>query len=210
MNALIRQKSQELSFALLRVAAHIRRYELRRNLERLTYHLLENVSYQNPEIALSSIEAIRNFVLLGKNIYEIEAVNAKILNRELEQLSNEIHRFEGTTALPDLESMFTKKIEIKPEPKEVIIPEEEMPNPAIESGNQEMDNAEYGNTEIRKGKIFAMLATAPEKRLSLKEIVAAFPEVSDRTIRYDLKRLFEQGKVIRQGSGGPSNYYMVK
>jgi len=238
MNELIIRKSQELCFALLRVAAHIRRYEMRKTLERLTYHLLENVSYQNAEMSLGTISAIRNFVVLGKNIYEIEPVNAKILERELDLLAKELQLAGGVTRIEDLESLFTKQVAITKspvaaksqkatkaaetaiEPEEVFIDdfeinygESEINNPAMrQSGNENaaIGNAEEGNSAMRKDKIFVMLSTAPEKRLALKELIAAFPGVSERTIRYDLKKLTEGGRIVRQGSGGPSSYYTVQ
>lgn len=244
MNDSIIRKSQELCFALLRIAAHIRRYEMRKTLERLTYHLLENVSYQNAEMSLGTISAIRNFVILGKNIYEVEPVNAKILERELDVLSREIRLDGGLTRIDDLDSIFTKHIEInRPAesqkivkqkrvveskktnnqqfiPEEVIIDdfeinygESEMDNAAMRqfgNDNAAIGNMEESNSAMRQDKIFIMLSTAPEKRLALKELIAAFPEVSERTIRYDLKKLTEEGRVIRQGSGGPSSYYTAQ
>ncbi len=221
MDSSINQRSQELCFALLRVAAHIRRFELRRTIERLSYHLLESISYQNPEMALSTIDALRNFVVLGKNVYEIENVNAKILDRELEQLSNAFRHSTGLSALPDLESFFTKnilvrhaaekkvKIEPKQAPQEVIVAEsdvEEALTQMRQSGNEESGNEEAA---IRQNKIESLLQSAPMNRLALKDFIAAFPEVSERTIRNDLRRLFDGGRIVRQGSGGPANYYTL-
>lgn len=203
----VTQKAQEICFALLRVAAHIRRSELRRTFERLSYALLENVSYENPEATILTIFALRNFVTLAKNAYEIELVNAKILDRELEQLSNEFKSIAGIPELVDLESSFTKKVKTQVVPSEVVIPEAEIRNELIV--NPESGNPEDGDSAIRKEKILKMILTAPQKKLALKDITSAFPEVSERTIRYDLKKLFIEGKIIRQGSGGPSNYYTV-
>lgn len=220
MNSFITQKSQELSFALLRVAGHIRRFELRRTIERLSYHLLENISYENPEMSLTTIAALRNFVTLAKNVYEIETLNARILDRELEHLAAEVRKHAGVDSLPDLETLFTQRVEMRQNaakkntakvsvlpdsaPSEVVIPESE-----VQKENVIHNEIEDRNAAIRRDKLFLMISTAPEKRLALKEIVAAFPDVSERTLRYDLKRLTEQGRIIRQGSGGPSNYYIV-
>jgi hypothetical protein len=219
MKPFISQKTQEICFAVLRISSHIRRSELRRSLERVSYHLIENVSYENVELSLSSIAALKSFVQLGKNIYEIELINAKILERELNQLNDEIKSFAGINSLPDIESFFTKKVELKqsttPKAKkevslsEVVIPEAEIRNEAIEYGNDESGNSEDGSSGIRQEKIYALIGSSTDKKIALKDIVAAFPEVSERTIRYDLKKLFEAGKVVRQGSGGPSNHYAV-
>lgn len=222
MNSFIIEKSQEICFAVMRVSAHIRRVEFRHNLERLSYKLLDSVSFSESELAIATIAAMRNFVVFGKNIFEIEPLNAKVLDRELEQLSNEVKRFAGIDSLPDLESIFTRKLDVRRSvaPQKEVLKAKKAPdreivdkvNPAIrQSGNNtETAISDEQSAEIRKEKIYIMLSTAAEKRLALKDIVAAFPEVSERTIRYDLKKLFRQGRIERQGSGGPSNYYMVR
>src|SRR3989344_4627382 len=109
----IAQKAQELCFALVRISSSMRRRELSRTIERLSYHLLENASYDNSEMTISTISALRNFVLLGKNIYEIDPANAKIIERELERLENEIRRRAGVNELPDLQTIFTQPVEIR-------------------------------------------------------------------------------------------------
>ena len=44
----------------------------------------------------------------------------------------------------------------------------------------------------------------------LKNLIAEFPDVSERTIRYDLQRLCDQGLVERVGNGGPASFYRYK
>jgi hypothetical protein len=44
----------------------------------------------------------------------------------------------------------------------------------------------------------------------LKDIQEILPNVSERTIRYDLQKLCEQGMVERVGNGGPGGYYKLK
>ncbi len=44
----------------------------------------------------------------------------------------------------------------------------------------------------------------------MKDLMAAFPDVSERTIRNDLQRLLAQNKVDRIGSGGPASFYVIK
>lgn len=207
MEIAIFRKAQELSFALLRVAAHVRRFELRQTLERLSYHLLENISYQNQEMTIRTIDALRNFVQLGKNIYEIETLNAKILDRELEHLGNQIRKISGLGGIHDLETLFTKEVTVKNQESGIRNKEEEKEYGNEETGNEETEVILDTETGTRKQRIIDIISSSTDKRLSLKEIVAAFPEVSSRTIRNDLKRLFEEGKVMRQGPGGPASYY---
>ena len=233
MNQKITTKTQEAAFALLRVSAYIRRFELRKRFEVLSYNLIENVAYKNPEMSLLTITGLRNFLSLARQLYEVEINNAKIIDRELEILENEINRFAGSPEQVDLQSLFSQPVSIKnpaiaPTKQKgsfkkdaqtvqihkidgVVIKDSEVGVEAIEYGN---DNAaiESGNSEdqgaaIRQSRIAALIAGSVDSRLPLKSIIAAFPGVSERTLRYDLKSLFEQGRVRRQGSGGPSNFY---
>lgn len=213
MNELIVRKAQELSFAVLKVAAYIRRFELRQRIEKLSFNLLENISYQNPELSLSSIDALRNFVMLGKNLYEIETRNAVILDRELSALHAQVRHFAGVGKSLDVESLFSIELPVKKSPPAPKLAEDGSGEIAIDEGG----NEEYGNksgndftANYRQEKIMAMIATSPDRQLQLKDFIAAFPELSERTIRYDLKKLADSGRIARQGSGGPSNYYTLK
>ena len=44
----------------------------------------------------------------------------------------------------------------------------------------------------------------------MKDLMAAFSEVSERTLRYDLQKLVGRGLVERMGNGGPSSVYVIK
>lgn len=44
----------------------------------------------------------------------------------------------------------------------------------------------------------------------MKDLIAEFPDVSERTLRYDLQRLLQQGSIDRIGNGGPASYYVMK
>ena len=44
----------------------------------------------------------------------------------------------------------------------------------------------------------------------IKDLIAAFPGVSERTLRYDLQKFCEEGIIERVGLGGPGTYYQLK
>jgi len=44
----------------------------------------------------------------------------------------------------------------------------------------------------------------------LKDLQSAFPDVSERTLRYDLQKLMDEGKVERLGGGPTSAYRLIK
>ncbi|PIT93092.1 MAG: hypothetical protein COU06_01670 [Candidatus Harrisonbacteria bacterium CG10_big_fil_rev_8_21_14_0_10_38_8] len=210
MNLFIEKKAQEISFALLRVAAYIRRFELRRRIENLSYHLIENISYKNDDLTLQTIEGLISFITLAKNVYELEPVNYDILKRELTILKNEIEEYSGKFAVNDIEKFFTRVESIK-----VNTNKEEKygnSNTAKEYGKEvaelSSNNAPVIQPTNRQQIIIDRLRTSGEGKLQLKDILEVLPEVSERTIRYDLKKLFRSGKIFREGSG-PSSYYML-
>ncbi len=219
MNQFIRQKSREISYAVLRLAAYVRRFELRRRLEVLAYHLLENVSYKNTELTLGTIEAIDSLVSLGKSVYEIEPVNAKIITRELELLAGEIQKLEMVLPSGSIESIFSAKPLEKSPTRELMairqaaspIRQSEQRIPAIISKpDVQVSTGEASQSALnRQLAIVAMIQKSAERKLQLKDIIAGLPGVSERTIRYDLKYLCETGKLTRQGNGGPSNFYAL-
>jgi len=43
-----------------------------------------------------------------------------------------------------------------------------------------------------------------------RDLQAVFPGLSERTLRYDLQRLVEEGKIERGGGGGPASWYRLK
>lgn len=200
MSKFIKEKSQEISFAVLRVAAYVRRFDLRKKLEELSYHLIENIYYGNEELSLSTISTIEGFLTLSRNVYEIEPINYKILMDQLAILRRELLTAKTATAGVSIDDIFKAKNE------EAVVP-------AIRQ------NREYGNnvatepsasTSDRQKAIVSAIRQFAGMKMQLKDIVPLFPGVSSRTLRYDLKQLCERGELVREGNGGPSNFYGVK
>jgi hypothetical protein len=44
----------------------------------------------------------------------------------------------------------------------------------------------------------------------LKDLITALPNVSERTIRYDVQRLVDKGMIERVGTGGPNSFFRLK
>lgn len=206
--------AQELSFALIKVSAYIRRVALRHSIDRLAYKMLESVAIGKAEDAFSALLAIRQFVELGKNLYEIETNNARILLREIETLSSEIKKSTESWAQLGIESIFTKKVAVnKPKktntaneiPAEIVISEAEIGNELVSAG--EPPTAPSQRAYERQERMLSMVSDASDKRMQLRDFMVAFPGISERTLRYDLKHLCESGKLVRAGEGGPGSYY---
>lgn len=63
------------------------------------------------------------------------------------------------------------------------------------------------NAAIRQSAIISKVKSGNGDGIKLKEITSEFPDVSERTLRYDLQRLCSQGVIERVGNGGPASHY---
>lgn len=193
----VNQKAQEISYALVRVAAYIRRQEFRQRIERLAFQLLEEASSGNLEAALKTTASLESLINLGKSIYEIEPVNAKIIIGEMKSLDAAMRQIAGLEELPNLESAFSSF-------------------PAVIAEKQEFGNGNGNgngnglNSTIRQSAILEKIRQSDGRQSQLKDILAAFLDVSERTMRYDLQKLCNQGLLERAGNGGPGSYYLLK
>lgn len=208
----IKDKAREISYALIRVAFYVKRDDLRSRLESLAVELLENSSrvsvensLENINKALTSVSVLDGLIRLGHSIYEIEPVNATILVRELDGLNSTIRQSGNSLAdrdgvLPDLETFFqVKDFTAKQDAANASSLDSEI---VSGSGNNGL------NAAIRQAAIVNRIKSGNGCRL--KDLLAEFPDVSERTIRYDLQRLCERGEIERVGNGGPASYYTIK
>lgn len=83
------------------------------------------------------------------------------------------------------------------------------------NNSAEMVIRQYGNTVIPLGTNPAIRQSVIINRIRqnhncrLKDIQEFLPDSSERTIRYDLQDLIQQGTIVRIGSGGPATYYQI-
>lgn len=204
------QKSQEISYALIRISLPIRRQELRQRIERLSFQLLEDVASEDFEFSLKTIARLEVLIGLGKSIYEIEPVNAKVIIGELNSLKSEIRQIVGFGSdideSPKLDQIFSKV-------PAVLQSEIESADSANNAAIMEDTGNVSGNgmaSTIRQSAILEKIRQSQNRQAQLKDIIASFPEVSERTMRYDLQKLCSQGLIERVGNGGPGSYYSLK
>ena len=191
----LNQKSQEISLALIKISIYVRRKELRQRLERLAFQLVEDSASRNFEELLIAADALDGLVKFGKLIYEIEPINATLLLQNLNEFNVEIRQRVGLGSSKMEESESARAIY------------------QAENGNSHSDNGNgNGNGNGISGTIrqSAMIEKIRQSgNAAMKDLIASFPEVSERTLRYDLQKLCMQGVVERIGNGGPSSYYIV-
>jgi len=75
----------------------------------------------------------------------------------------------------------------------------------VEVKEPRKNSAESG---VRKEAILSKIRQAGSCRL--RDIQEALPDISDRTLRYDVQELMVSGEVERIGGGGPATYYRAR
>ena len=109
LNPAIEQKSQEIAFAVLRIAAYVRRAELRKRIENLAYDLVADIGLGNEERSINTANGLIALVRFGGHLLAIEPNNTRILIKELTNLSADIANSTESSELPDLETYFSRK-----------------------------------------------------------------------------------------------------
>lgn len=213
----VNQKAQEISYALVRVAPYIRRVELRHRLERLGLQLLEEVGLQNFEVAIRTASVLEGLINIGKSVYEIEPVNASVIIGELRSLSETMAQLAGIDLdsgnSADVAAIFSKVPAVVPQQEQQEEEKEFKANQQTAIASSDEPGSSNGNglaSTIRQSAILEKIRQSPNRQSPLKELIAAFPEVSERTMRYDLQKLCNQGLIERVGNGGPGSYYTIR
>lgn len=212
----VNQKTLEICYALIRLAAQVRRVELKSRIEKLAYQFLEEVGLQNFDNALKTSSAIESYLNLGQSLYEIEPNNGKIVIGELESINSAMRQSVGLEGMPDFTKIFSKESvssDIRQESGNSASYGRTMNDIRTNIDSSEHGNGNNGNgisATIRQSAILDKIRQSEGQQIQLKDIIAAFPEVSERTMRYDLQKLCSQGLLVRIGSGGPGSYYLAK
>jgi len=200
------QKSQEISLALIKISVYVRRKELRQRFERIAFQLIEDAANRNFVELLAATDALNGLVRFGKLIYEIEPINADMLLQEVNYLNSEIRQKLGFSGgkKEEVGRIFAKVATTN----EGNLYHSAMANESAESGNGHHDNGNGNGISgtIRQSAIIEKIRQSGNT--AMKDLIAAFPEVSERTLRYDLQKLCNQGVIERIGNGGPSSHYI--
>lgn len=221
----IRQKAQEIAFVVLRVGAYVRRRELRERLDRSALELAEQAARGDFEDSAKTIEALTSLIDIGKSLYQIEPVNSAILHKEINSLYSAIRQFAGLEPLPNIDTLFSKPPQVVAEQGRSAMVRQSLPNRPNRSDRSNRSNrsdkpdksnpsyiSDKPDTalELRQTSLLERMKQAGNKQFYLKDVLTLLPEVSERTIRYDLQRLCGAGEVEKVGTTGPSTYYVIK
>ena len=235
-NMNIDEKAQELSLALIKLSAYSRRRAFGRKLEYIALSLIEEVSRRDFDSLHRTLRSMEGFMRFGRLIYEIEPINADILLEEIHKFTSEVKKVafiekdDVYDSKNTLEEIFSKPLSLFEKPKQppkkkarnekktfsqsaIAHNENNTAKEDISNSNEiaelkeDKDKSEYSNPAIRQTAIVNKMRQFDNNEAKLKDIITAFPEFSERTLRYDLQSLSSDGSIDRVGQGGPGTYY---
>jgi hypothetical protein len=188
------KKAYEVGYALFRVAAILPSRHLAELLEKEALELLRTTVGNLPTDAARTLRTLNYMVSFGKDTGNIHPENGELLVRQLDALSGLLHD--------------SAKNEITPADLDDIFSQDTRPTAPVylEAAPHTKRTTQAG--QDRQEIILQKIRQSGNCRT--RDIQAALPDLSERTLRYDLQRLVEQGKIERGGSGGPDSWYRTK
>jgi hypothetical protein len=211
-------KSYEIAYALFRMAGQIAEKDFSERLRALGSALLQASAGQDYAEASKSLQMIECLAKFAGDVNFISPANSNILLGEIYTLDAAIieHRNAANSDRLNLSEIFSKADpEVAPPP--ALYDNPAIENPAMEDAaidnpaNESMETTEAHNSannikaEMRQSTIVEKIRQSGNCRL--KDIRELLPDISERTIRYDLQSLLEKHLIERIGDGGPSVYY---
>lgn len=226
MTDFIRQRSFELSYALFQLARLVKQKDLRSRIEANAIYLLESAEGGDVASLGKGIAVLKKLIILGEGIGEIGYDHSKVINKQFAYLNTAIAEYtamrqksEEKDADVNLESIFRDGVKLPIHSPSLEKSSDNNSGNSFVSDGSSLNYKSNGNTAIQTSQSSLTRQTAiietirqcgNEFGCRLKDVIAAFPHVSERTLRYDLQRVCEQGMVERVGNGGPFSYYRIK
>ena len=210
MNFGLQSLVSDIAAAMFKVASVIGHSVLKSELENQAIYLAANPC---PDTIFSA----ENLISLGREMGDIKPINALVLTRELESLRKSL------STIPEVPDTAKDDLDITPrfakagnsisdnhtkekgrDNKSVRVSSEETRtnNPVKASRTNSVRKS-----SVNSDKVYQYISEHKEARL--KELEAAFSEVSGRTVRRMTESLMKTGKIERIGNPGPTSFYRV-
>lgn len=216
------KKVYEFSYATFRIASSAKNKEIAELLESKAVSLLDSVLIADYEKTRNLVYSILTLTGLLVDSGNLHPVNREILIRESEKISLAIEALpmKRKEALPDLNlnKIFSKVVLPKSQIADKNIIQSEIADIRYEKlpiSNNKIADEIADKTETRQSAIIEKLQQtenlpAGQAGCRLNELQAIFPEISERTLRYDLESLISKGLVERVGSRRNSFYKITR
>lgn len=197
----------ELTYALYRVAEPMRHQELKSRIETWSVTFLESSLLSDMKSIARDIHMLEHMIILGEAVGEIPYYSSEILRVQFEKIKSAMRQYnEERIAALSIKDLFADSVETN-NGDFSSVPHRQKADFPLNIGHIDKRNdleTSIGRRNIIVEKI-RQLGNA-----AMKDIVAAFPSVSERTLRYDLRKLCERAVLERVGNGGPASFYRPK
>lgn len=196
-------RSFEVAYAMFRVAGVSGSQAIKDALERFGASVIEHAALGRASDLRNVIDGARYMLHLGTNVGSVNIENAETIMRALDELGVEAERsFAAMPAPAKLEDIFDRPQNAE---ENSVIPADT----GIRVDQRVPKQASSLKTSgERQSVIFQKIRQSGNCRL--RDIQEVLPEVSERTIRYDIDYLIGNGLIERFGSGGPATFYRIR
>lgn len=218
------RKSFEIAYALLRVSEASKNPDCSGVMRSLAFEIIKVSALRDILSIRQVLAGIEHILRLGDEFGLISSGNSATIIAEsrklLSVLPKEFFGRDRGPAEANLSGVFTKEeyqrrnkqkgINRQSEKKEQILAE----TPAVKESKDDktppFDDSIHNPAKsgMRQSAIIERIRQIGNCRL--KDIQEILPDLSERTIRYDLQNMIEKGEVERVGGGGPSTYYRLR
>lgn len=231
-------KAFEIAYAIFRVSHSTKRSVLTEHLETQVLELLRASSASDYQAVGAVLGFLDKLVKLWIEFGPISFNNGQLITAEIENLSSAIAEYGKPLGLPDvdLSSVFTERQFVISNQKSQEKKEEsdsfsgagvfgENSNVYSASDVAVHEDLASEREEVQQVRTEEDATKSPDPRMRqsaildrirqsgycrLKDLISIMPDVSERTVRYDLQELIEQNLVERIGSSGPASFYRLK
>jgi len=160
---------------------------LREKIQFFLSEFLSNLAFNKFNQAIFCLEGLDEFLYLSTSSGKLRMINYEILRGEIEKLKEEIR---------EKERLFKQEVE-ELDLREVFLPLKERKNEE-EIEKKRTPSLSIGGLNARQLKILEIIKE--RKKVKSLDLFEIFPQVSQKTLRADLKALLERGLLFKQGT----------
>lgn len=214
-NDLVLRKSYEISYALWRIATNMQERNIADTFFSNAIGLIGEAATADPNRIAEKLSGIQFLIKFAADVNVLGISTRDLLFKEIGNLKSEIEHIQaknfGENLLADKSG---KEVDLSDIFQEVELDIEDGDPEGFEETKIDIPESigvERGNgnakAEIRQAAILERIRQIGNCRLA--DIQAILPDVSDRTIRYDLESMMQRNLIERIGTGGRSVYYRI-
>ncbi|OGY97689.1 MAG: hypothetical protein A2855_00445 [Candidatus Liptonbacteria bacterium RIFCSPHIGHO2_01_FULL_57_28] len=189
------KKAYEITYAMFRVAAAAPSRALAGLMEKEALNLLRGAVGNFQDEYRNALGIIHYLIALGRDTNNIHNDNVALLVQQLDALESLLRdRSMNAVSPTDLSQIFAASNVVEPAKSLPKVRQTPQVNSIAASERQQ--------------RILERIRQSGNCRT--RDLQEVLPDLSERTLRYDLQRLIEDGKIERGGGGGPASWYRIK